>query len=100
MKIVVIMCVEEYADKARKLLRDSNISTFSEGDIRGYHLTKNISTDNWFADKHSPENSNFFFTMCDENKANELLNAIKQCKVEIENEHVHAFQLNIEKFIN
>lgn len=94
------MCLEEFADKARKLLSDAKISVFSEGDLRGYHLKGNISIDNWFANKNSPENSNFYFALCDENKAEELLKAIKQCKIDTKNEHVHAFQLSVEKFIN
>lgn len=100
MKIVAIMCVEEFADKARKLLKDSNVSVFSESDIMGYHLNENDSDDNWFADKHSPESSHLFFTMCNDNKADELMNSITECKLETKNKHVHAFQLNIEKFIN
>ena len=96
MKIVVIMCVEEYAAKARKLLRDSNVSVFSEGDIRGYHLDDNISTDNWFADKQSPDNSHFYFTMCDANKADELMKSVAECKLETKNEHIHDYQLNLE----
>lgn len=53
------MCVEEYIDKEGKLLRNSNIFAFCEGERRGYHLDDNVSTDNWFADKYSPDNSHF-----------------------------------------
>jgi hypothetical protein len=99
MKLIAIMCVEELSDMARKLLQDVKVSAFSESEMKGYRLIEENESDNWFANKHSLDSSHLFFTMCDENKAEEILAAVNKCKLENKNNHVHAFQLNIEKFI-
>ena len=99
MKLIAIMCVEELSDMARKLLQDVKVSAFSESEMKGYSLIEENESDNWFASKHSLDSSHLFFTMCDENKAEEILASVNKCKLENKNNHVHAFQLNIEKFI-
>ena len=100
MKLVAIMCVEELSDMARKLLQDVKVSAFSESHLKGYHLNNDDEHDNWFADKHSQDSSQMFFTMCDDRKADEILKAVKECKTRQADGHVHAFQLSIEKYID
>ena len=99
MKLIAIMCVEELSDMARKLLQEVKVSAFSESDIKGYRMMEDVESDNWFAGKHALDSSHMFFTMCDEKKAEEVMAAVEKCKVDQKNNHVHAFQLNIEKFI-
>ena len=99
MKLIAIMCVEELSDMARKLLQDVKVPAFSESDIKGYRMMEDDESDNWFAGKHALDSSHMFFTMCDEKKAEEVMVEIDKCKKDQKNNHVHAFQLNIEKFI-
>ena len=99
MKLIALMCVEENAEMARKLLKDVKVPAFSESEMKGYKLFDEDQSNNWFADKHTLDNSHLFFTMCDEAKAEELMIAIEHCKKEKNENHVHAFQLNIEKYV-
>jgi len=100
MKLVVIICVEEYAEDARKILKNVRVPAFSESDIQGTHLIEENEKDNWFAVKHSMDSSRLFFTMCDKKKAEEILEEVKKCADKFNEKHVHAFQLAIEKTIN
>jgi hypothetical protein len=100
MKLVVLMCIEGYSEIARKLLRDVKVPAFSETAMSGYTLYDEDEATNWFAGKHNLDSSHIFFTMCDEKKAEEVLNAIGECKIKNNLNHVHAFQLAIEKFVN
>lgn len=99
MKLVVLMCVEEYAETGRKLLREAGVPGFSESEMQGYKPMDVDESDNWFADKHLLENSHIFFTMCTEEKAEQVLNSVEKCKAENNVKSVHAFQLGIEKFV-
>ena len=99
MKLVVIICVEELSDLARDLLKKTQVPAFSETDIKGTHIIEENTSDNWFADKHALDNSRLFFTFCNDQKAAQVLEAVTECKLHTQNEHVHAFQLNIEKHI-
>lgn len=99
MKLIALLCIEEYAEEARKLFRELKVPAYSESEIRGYKLTEDDESENWFAHKHVLDNSHMFFTMCSEEKALELMAAIDTCKENKRINSVHAFQLNIEKFI-
>ncbi len=99
MKLIVLMCVEEYAETARNLLRDVGVPGFSESEMQGYKLQEVDESQNWFGDKHLLESSHIFFTMCTAEKAGELLKEVEKCKAENKVSSVHAFQLNIEKYI-
>ena len=99
MKLVVIICVEELSELARNLLKKTQVPAFSETDIKGTRLIEENVSDNWFADKHALDNSRLFFTMCDDQKAEQLFKAVMECKENNQNEHVHALQLNIEKHL-
>ena len=99
MKLVGIMCAEELTESAKKIFDDVKVPAYSESSISGFRLTDDNESDNWFADKHAMENSQLLFTMCDDQKAEELLNAIKESEINSQNGHLYAFQLNLEKFI-
>ena len=99
MKIVAIMCVEEHSGMARKLLRELKVPAFSESEIMGHKLGSDDAGENWFADKQSMDNSHLFFTMCDEDMADRILQSVEKCKQQINQNHVHAFVLNVEKYI-
>lgn len=99
MKLVVFMCVDEYADDARKLLQENKVLAYSESNIRGYKASEDDESDNWFAAKHYPDNSRVFFTMCDNEKAEILMSALEQCRLNKDDNGVHAFQLAVEKHV-
>ena len=99
MKLIALMCIEEHAEEGRRLFRELKIPAFSESEIKGYKLSDKDETDNWFANKHMLDNSHVFFTMCSDEKAHELMTAIDACRENKRMHSVHAFQMNIEKFI-
>lgn len=99
MKLVALMCVEEYVEDARKLLHDERIQAYSEAPMKGYRISDDDESDNWFAAKHLLTNSHIFFSMCDNETADRFMKAIKKCSLTKEKNSVHAFQVDIEKFI-
>jgi len=99
MKLVVLMCAEEFSEEAHKMLNEVKVPAYSETNINGYKLVEDNESDNWFAGKHAMENSRLIFSMCEDKKAEELMEAIKKCKINKKNDHVYAFKLNLEKFI-
>jgi hypothetical protein len=40
MKVVVLMCVEEFVEDARKLLKEQKVPAFSEVGMQGYKLRR------------------------------------------------------------
>jgi ATP-dependent Zn protease len=68
MKLVALMCVEEYVEDARKLLKEQNVPAFSEVGMQGYKMSEPDESDNWFASKHILDNSHMFFSMVDDKK--------------------------------
>jgi hypothetical protein len=99
MKVVVLMCVEEFVEDARKLLKEQKVPAFSEVGMQGYKLEEPDESDNWFASKHYLDNSHVFFSMIEDKKADELMAAINVCKENKKLNSVHAFQLAVERFI-
>ncbi len=99
MKLVALMCVEEYVEDARKLLKQQKVAAFSEVGMQGYKMNDTDESDNWFGSKHNLDNSHMFFSMVEDDKAEELMGAINVCKANKKMNSVHAFQLAIEKFI-
>ena len=99
MKLIALMCVEEYVEDARRLLKEQKVPAFSEVGMQGYKMSDPDESDNWFASKHILDNSHMFFSMVDDEKANDLMVAIDKCKANKKISSVHAFQLAIEKFI-
>lgn len=98
MKMVVLMCVEQFVENARKLLKDLNIKAYSESEIKGVKNTKDNESDNWFAQKHLADNSHILFTIVSEEEADKVLTTIKQNN-ESKGSLIHAFQMNIEKAV-
>lgn len=99
MKIVGIMCVEEYIGRAKELLIDLSVDAFSETDIMGYKKDDNDESTNWFANKKLMASSKLVFTLVDDTKANEIMDAVEICKNEINDNPVHAFVVNVERVI-
>ena len=81
MKLIALMCVEEYVEEARKLLKEQNVPAFSEIGMQGYKMSEPDESDNWFASKHILDNSHIFFSMVDDEKAKDLMIAIDKCKI-------------------
>ena len=99
MKLVALMCVEEFVEDARKLIKEQNVPAFSEVSMQEYKADDPDESNNWFAAKHVLDNSHLFLSMVEDKKADELMNAINVCKANKKLNSVHAFQLAIEKFI-
>ncbi|MBI9072626.1 MAG: hypothetical protein JEY94_13570 [Melioribacteraceae bacterium] len=99
MKLVAIMCVEQYIERAKHLLYDLKIEAFSETDLQGYKKDNDDESTNWFGSKKHFTSSKMVFTLCDDKKADEIMQAVEICKHEIKDNPVHAFVLNVEQVI-
>lgn len=98
MKLVAIMCVAAYKDRARRLMADLKVPVYSESEMQGTKYYQDTEADNWFANKHEAVDSHLFFAMVDEKKADEMLEGFKECGKDIPENPVHAFVLNVEKY--
>jgi hypothetical protein len=99
MKVVILMCVEEFVEEARGLLKEQKVPAFSEVGMQSYKLDEPDESDNWFASKHYLDNTHLFFSMVDDKIADDLMAAIEVCKQNKKLNSVHAFQLAVEKFV-
>jgi nitrogen regulatory protein PII-like uncharacterized protein len=96
MKMVALMCVEQFVEEARNLLKNINVNAYSESEMKGIKNAETDESDNWFAQKHLANNSHLLFTIVSEDEATKIFSAVK----EINNKDrsiIRAFQLNIEK---
>lgn len=98
MKMIVLMCVEQFVDEARKLLNDINIQAYSESEMLGVKKQNDDESDNWFAQKHFPHNSHLLFTVVTDEEANKIMIAVDELNKK-DKSIIRAFQLNIEKAV-
>lgn len=96
MKLVVMTCVEEHVEVARKLLKKSQVVAFNESEMKRFRMYDENDNDNWFAAKHYLDSAHIFFSICDNKKAKEIINEVKKCKIDNNIVNANAFILNIE----
>ncbi len=98
MKLIMLMCIEEYAKDLRKLLVKHGVPTFSETNIDGYRLEEGDIASNWFSTGgRRGIYSHLFFSFLEPSKAEELMTAIETYNKGKENSHpLRAFLMNVE----
>lgn len=99
MKLIVVMGIEEHKEKLRQLFRDQRVAVHSEMPIQGLtHQDAFDEAGNWFAVHHPPIDSQLFFTFVEDNKADELMDAIRAwCVNEQLPNRIRAFQMNVDQ---
>ncbi len=100
MKLVVLMAVEEYADKLKKILIDNKVPAFSESEMLGFKLREDAGNTGWFANKHIGIDSHIIFTFVKEELAGKILEDTKKFTSDCDGGcPLRAFQLDVEKFV-
>lgn len=98
MKMIVLMCIEDYVDTARKLLKDIKIAAYSESEMSGVKNIEPDESENWFAQKHLAHNSHILFSIVTEEEADKILSGVKEINSKGKS-ILRAFQVNIEKAV-
>lgn len=101
MKLIMLLCIEEYASDLRKILFDHNVSIFSETNIDGFRMEKGDLAENWFSSSgRRGIYSHLFFSFIDPSTARELMAAVEEYNSELEGTHpLHAFLMDVEDHI-
>lgn len=101
MKLLMLMCIEEYARDLRKILVDHKVPTFSETNIDGYHLDESDVETNWFSSGgRRGIYSHLFFSFLEASKAEELMEAIENYNTQKGEGHpLRAFLTNVEAHV-
>jgi len=100
MKLLLILCIEEYGDDVRKILSSQGVPIYSETDIHGFKTdTNKPDLSNWFAQKAGGTFSKLFFSIQPESSVKSVLDAIEEFNKASEDHSrypIHAYQLAIE----
>ena len=102
MKLIIVLSDDSYADETAKIFSKAHIPIFSEMDIRGFKTKKTAQPDlmNWFAAAKYPAYSSMNFAFVNKGQEDELLTEIESFNKKFpEHAPIHAFVLNVEKFI-
>ncbi len=97
MKLIILMGIKADAERLRKTLSEHQVPIFSELEIQGYLNKAADESQNWFARQHPAVYSQLAFTMVDDAKADEVMQALAPFAT---GPHpLHALQVAVEKFI-
>lgn len=101
MKLIVIMSIEEHAERLRKLLTENRVLVFSELTMKGFkRFPAPDSRDDWFTRGRSETYSHLVFTVTEKKRADELMDVIrKESASDQSSNPIHAFVANVEEFI-
>jgi hypothetical protein len=101
MKLIVVMGIEEDADRLRQLFRDYNVPVYSESPIRGFkHQGTQDEAGNWFAVQHPSIYSQLLFTFVEDQKAEEVMTGIRTHRARDKSANpIRAFQLSVEDHV-
>jgi len=75
MKLLIVTCLTDYGDKVVEMLTQVGIQVFSKTETTEFKETQHTNLiDNWYGGDN--DNSIFFFSFTDQNKAESMLEAI------------------------
>ena len=93
MKLVFLMYLEEDDDRVVKLLEEHHVVVYSRMPIEGH----GSGMRGWYGEV-APYRSRLVFTVVPENKAAELLEAVRNCRDCEDPQHpIHALQVAVEE---
>ncbi|MGD8427338.1 MAG: hypothetical protein PVH63_06880 [Balneolaceae bacterium] len=101
MKLIMMMCIEEYAKDLRKILLQHQVPIFSETNIDGFKLEEGEISSNWFSSGGKRGiYSHLFFSFLAESKTGELMEAVKEYNEQNGDGHpLRAFLLDVEDHV-
>lgn len=102
MKLIIVLSDDSYSDETAKIFSKAHIPIFSEMDIRGFKTKKKEGADlmNWFASAKYPAYSSMNFAFVNKGQEEELFSEIEDFNKNFpEHAPIHAFVLNVEKFV-
>jgi len=99
MKMLVAVTVAEYREKLEQFFSEQNVPFYNEFEVKG--VEKSAKTPhrvgNWFGQGKRSVNNIAFFTMIDDEQADNVMIDLMQCKKDMPNCNIHAYILNVEK---
>lgn len=101
MKLIVLMSLEQYRDKVRKVFENHKVHIYSEMEITG-HTADTIRQYGWwvFEKPNVPIYSTLFFAVIAQDKADEIMNDITNLRDQFDPKHPpRAFQMDVEKMV-
>jgi len=101
MKLLIVTVVEQFEKEILKLLKKTNIESFSESQIDGYkNSSPLLRTSSWFPSENGGVESILFFSFTEDEKIETLFGLIKEFNRHLEtNNPIKAIVVPIEKFI-
>lgn len=102
MKFVIIQCVKAYHQELEQIFQSIQIDAYSEIDVAGFMKNADGTSDfsNWFGSLKNPYNYMVSFTFLAKDKANELLQRIKEFNAGIEGmSPINAYIMGVEHFV-
>ncbi len=99
MKLLVAITVAEYREKLEEFFSQHQVKFFNEFDVTGVNKPERAPhrVGNWFGSNALTTDNIVFFTMIDDDQADNLLIDLNQCKKDMPNCNIQAYVLNIEK---
>lgn len=77
MKLLQIICIEEYAKEVREILRHSGVRAFSYFKVHGYKPKEVGSSSSWFASDHPATDSVLFLVYILEDCLEEIFQRVE-----------------------
>ena len=102
MKVVIVLCVKSFQDDLNKIFKESDITAYSEVDVKGISRKPCDTCEelNWFAPSQNYYESIAVFAFVEEDKGNVLLENVDKFNETVECcSPVHAFMLGVDKFV-
>jgi hypothetical protein len=100
MKLITLMALNHHKDEIRKIFAKYDVQIYSEVAMTG-HTSETIKQNGWWVFEQSdiPLYSTLFFSIINENKADEVLRHIEKLREKKQEHPIRAFQMDIEKMI-
>lgn len=88
----------EYREQLQKFFSEHNVTFYNEFEVNGVEKTnKAHRLGNWFGQTNQGIEKIAFFTMVEDSQAEELMEKLEDCKLEMPGCNLHAYLLNVEK---
>ncbi|MEO1021186.1 MAG: hypothetical protein AAFW89_01465 [Bacteroidota bacterium] len=103
MKVLLILCIQEYVQEVRNLLKNLDIPMFSEIDMEGFKRKKDQDQiDRWFSGENTERASKLILCIQTERVVDEVMQAVQHVNQTLQERAqfpIHAYQLTIEEYI-
>lgn len=102
MKLLLITAVKEFEIDIKKILKKSQVNSFSYTNVKGYKdNSEDDLEDNWFAADRQETESVIFYVFVNEEKVDGLFDRVKKFNAEqVSKSNIHVAVMNIERFSN